>query len=54
MPSVVQQWKDWYSGAYDPPQYIAGYGNFWLNTVTKGVWGKNIRVGLGITRLSRC
>jgi hypothetical protein len=40
MPSVVQQWKDWYSGAYDPPQYIAGYGNFWLNTVTKGVWEK--------------
>jgi hypothetical protein len=40
MPNVVQQWKDWYSGDTDPPPYIAGYGNFWLNTTTKGVWEK--------------
>lgn len=40
MPNVVQQWKDWYSGVTDPPPYIAGYGNFWLNTTTKGVWEK--------------
>lgn len=40
MPSVVQQWKDWYSGDHDPLPYVAGYGNFWLNTITKGVWEK--------------
>lgn len=40
MPNVQEQWKDWYSGPSDPPNNIANIGNFWLNTLTKGVWEK--------------